>query len=55
MEPKERAKLLYEKYNKEYIKRIITGQLQRSEHWAQVTVELQLLYRKEKELKNEKI
>lgn len=55
MTPKERALILYEKYNKEYIRRIVLGQLQRTEHWAQVTVELQLLYQKEKITKNEKI
>jgi len=54
MTPKERATILYEKYNKEYVKRIVLGQLQRTEHWAEVTVELQKMYR-EKITKNEKI
>ena len=52
MTAKERAVILYEKYSKEYVKRIVLGQLQRSEHWAEVTVELQKLYRNEK---NEKL
>jgi len=48
MTPKERATILYEKYSKEYVRRIVLGQLQRSEHWANVTVELQKMYREEK-------
>ena len=48
MTAKERALILFYKYKKEYVREIVKGKLQQTEHWAEVTEELRKLYKQEK-------
>jgi hypothetical protein len=46
MNAKERAEILYNKYNKEYNRAVCMGTMQQTEHWIEVTKELSKLYNK---------
>jgi hypothetical protein len=43
--PKERAKILFDKYSIEYNRTLISGNMQQSGHWKEVAKELTKLYK----------
>lgn len=45
MNPKERANILFNKYSKEYNRALVSGTMQQSEHWKEITKELTKLYK----------
>jgi hypothetical protein len=42
---KERAEILYNKYSKEYNRSVCMGDMQQTEHWKEVAMELAKLYK----------
>lgn len=44
--PYERAVILYNKYTKEYNRTLVSGTMQQTEHWQEVSRELAKLYKK---------
>jgi hypothetical protein len=42
---KERAKILYDKYPIEYNRTLVSGTMQQTEHWKEVSQELSKLYK----------
>jgi hypothetical protein len=46
MTPKERAKILFNKYSREYNRIVCSGKMQQTEHWREVAKELAKLYNK---------
>ncbi len=45
MTAKERAKILFDKYPIEYNRTLVSGTMQQTEHWKEVTKELTKLYK----------
>lgn len=45
MTAKERAQILYDKYSIEYNRALVSGSIQQTEHWKEVTKELTKLYK----------
>jgi len=45
MTAKERAKILYDKYSIEYNRALVSGTMQQTEHWKEVSKELSKLYK----------
>jgi hypothetical protein len=45
MTAKERAKILFDKYPKEYNRTLVSGTMQQTEHWKEVAQELSKLYK----------
>ncbi len=43
---KERAEMLFNKYTKEYNRRVCMGTMQQTEHWKEVAKELAKLYKR---------
>ena len=43
--PKERALMLFNKYSKDYNRRVCMGKQYQTEHWKEVTKELAKLYK----------
>ena len=43
--PYERAVILYNKYTKEYNRALVSGDMQQTEHWKEVSKELSKLYK----------
>lgn len=42
---KERAQILYDKYSIEYNRALVSGSMQQTEHWKEVSKELSKLYK----------
>ena len=42
---KERAKILFDKYSIEYNRTLVSGTMQQTEHWKEVSKELSKLYK----------
>ncbi len=45
MNAKERAKILFDKYSIEYNRTLVSGTMQQTEHWKEVSQELSKLYK----------
>ena len=45
MTAKERAQILYDKYSIEYNRALVSGSMQQTEHWKEVSKELSKLYK----------